>query len=440
MASGPQENHALGQLELYLENLKSKFDKLEALTAPIPAIKIRAASVEIQKAEEALKDLEALACKRLSSIKDAAKKATDRKAFSQLFGPLEEQFFTQYDRFQKINPEANASETARTAEVAVVQANVDNVALEIEEHLAHLNLEVDGEDAANKLSSARYKYFLDSLQEVSGKLDTALPRLYNRLYELEPAKITTHSAALKETAKKHAATRRTVSAAISKFSVEEPDPISSTRNNTMVGLNSQLNDSRTADDNTLVPGTFQSKLHAYKPDSYPSFKDGEYLDYPAFKQEFKTGVQPGRPVAWVIKKLNELTPKHVDLSAKETVDEAWEELDARYGNPIAVADHLLTNFINNTTLSGNDDQKIVQLEGILTKLLVNLRSVDAEDQLTSNISVLSKVFKMIPFSFLKDLTDLRQQHVDVPGQNKALAQWNIVYPFIKAAKKSIFSY
>ena len=116
--------------------------------------KIRAASVEVQKAEEALKDLEALACKRLSSIKDAKKRAADRTTFSQLFGPLEEQFLTQYDRFQQINPEANNAANAKTAEVAVVQANIDGLVLEIEEHLAHLYLEVSGEDTANKLSSA----------------------------------------------------------------------------------------------------------------------------------------------------------------------------------------------------------------------------------------------------------------------------------------------
>ena len=71
MASGAQENQTLGQLQLYLEGLSAKLtaiDALQAANTEIPSVKVRAVACDVQRAEEALKDLEALVTKRIASM------------------------------------------------------------------------------------------------------------------------------------------------------------------------------------------------------------------------------------------------------------------------------------------------------------------------------------------------------------------------------------
>ena len=60
----------------------------------------------------------------------------------------------------------------------------------------------------------------------------------------------------------------------------------------------------------------------YAKEKFPSF-DGLIRDYPQFKQEWVSCVQPGRDEKWSIITLNKNTPKAIDLRNVESLTEAW---------------------------------------------------------------------------------------------------------------------
>ena len=102
---------------------------------------------------------------------------------------------------------------------------------------------------------------------------------------------------------------------------------------------------------------------------------GKTLDFLSFERIFKEGTEGRFPEEMIIRKLNDLTPNEVNLLSCESVAEAWEELRLRYANPVAISYDVIFGFIRNTTLHGNDDQRLVQLEDALRGLKKELSAI-----------------------------------------------------------------
>ena len=57
--------------------------------------------------------------------------------------------------------------------------------------------------------------------------------------------------------------------------------------------------------NTLTALT-KAMSYQYKQQDPPDFKHGKISSYPGFKKEFRTSVEPGKTVSWIINQLNRL--------------------------------------------------------------------------------------------------------------------------------------
>ena len=77
-----------------------------------------------------------------------------------------------------------------------------------------------------------------------------------------------------------------------------------------------------------------------------------YAGYPIFKREWQNVLQVGKSSVWTIANFNRYTKDKVDLSACRTVEEAWNELDMHFANPMTVSADVMSNFAN-YKLEGN---------------------------------------------------------------------------------------
>ena len=99
--------------------------------------------------------------------------------------------------------------------------------------------------------------------------------------------------------------------------------------------------------------SMKANFYMYKPSEPPSFMDPKiYAGYPIFKREWQNVLQVGKSSVWTIANFNRYTKDKVDLSACRTVEEAWNELDMHFANPMTVSADVMSNFAN-YKLEGN---------------------------------------------------------------------------------------
>ena len=65
-------------------------------------------------------------------------------------------------------------------------------------------------------------------------------------------------------------------------------------------------------------------------------------------------VAPGRSADWQLMQLQKKTLKTIDLRNCRTIEEAWESLDDKYGNPVNVSETLITDFVKLNVTGKND--------------------------------------------------------------------------------------
>ena len=83
---------------------------------------------------------------------------------------------------------------------------------------------------------------------------------------------------------------------------------------------------------------------AYAKETFPMF-EGEMRKYPAWRKEMRELVLPGMEVVRQIRVMDKQTPAEVDLQTCTTVEEAWTELDTKYGNKVNISNGLMDDFV-----------------------------------------------------------------------------------------------
>ena len=189
----------------------------------------------------------------------------------------------------------------------------------------------------------------------------------------------------------------------------------------------------------------QSSMAPARPASYnwaketiPKFS-GKSSDFLSFERIFKEGTEGRFPEEMIIRKLNDLTPNEINLLSCESVTEAWEELRLRYANPVAISYDVIFGFIRNTTLHGNDDQRLVQLEDALRGLKKELSAIGSEDQLTGNLFIISCTIRLVPGIFHQQLSQARSKKFP-SGIEDAEGLYQCLAKFLKDEKANILRY
>ena len=105
-----------------------------------------------------------------------------------------------------------------------------------------------------------------------------------------------------------------------------------------------------------------SRCQAYAKEAFPKF-EGEIRKYPAWKKEMKELVLPGLAVFKQIRLLDKQTPEAVDLTNCTTVEEAWVELDTKYGNSPQRCVRKLSTSLSKRAFSGSLSSLLVREAG-----------------------------------------------------------------------------
>ena len=133
----------------------------------------------------------------------------------------------------------------------------------------------------------------------------------------------------------------------------------------------------------------------YAKEKIPTF-DGSVRNYAQFKDEWKTCVIPGRDEKWCLIALNKHTPKQVDLRNVESLDEAWRELDGKYGNPVNVSATLIKDFIEYSSKSHKEGSKVIDVKNEVMRLYNDLKAINEEEQLTKNQYLINQIMVKLP--------------------------------------------
>ena len=93
-----------------------------------------------------------------------------------------------------------------------------------------------------------------------------------------------------------------------------------------------------------APETSTSSAYKfYQKHTMPKF-DGAVKNYPKWKREFVQSILPGIEDCRRVRLLDEHTPDNMDLQNCEKVEDAWDLLDAKYGNKTVISAALLEEF------------------------------------------------------------------------------------------------
>ena len=176
----------------------------------------------------------------------------------------------------------------------------------------------------------------------------------------------------------------------------------------------------------------EPRYQAYAKEAFPKF-EGEIRKYPAWKKEMKELVLPGLSAVKQIRILDKQTPEAVDLTNCTTVEEAWVELDAKYGNSVNISTTLMEEFLGYKLNSVSDESKVVEVKTVVMKLNTNLRAVGFEDHLQASPFILNKIVEMLPRFWQNDFS--KQKATMLAAATEAEAgrpQWTIISEYLKS--------
>ena len=171
---------------------------------------------------------------------------------------------------------------------------------------------------------------------------------------------------------------------------------------------------------------------AYAKETFPKF-EGEIRKYPAWKKEMKELVLPGLEVVRQIRLLDKQSPEAVDLTNCTTVEEAWVELDTKYGNSVNISTTLMEEFLGYKLKGVSDESKVVELRTVVQKLNTNLRAVGFEDHLQASPFILNKIVEMLPRFWQNDYS--KQKASLLAAATKAESgqpQWTAISDYLKS--------
>ena len=174
------------------------------------------------------------------------------------------------------------------------------------------------------------------------------------------------------------------------------------------------------------------RYQAYAKETFPKF-EGEIRRYPAWKKEMKELVLPGMEVVRQIRLLDKQSPEAVDLTNCTTVEEAWVELDTKYGNSVNISTTLMEEFLGYKLKSLSDESKVVELKTVVQKLNTNLRAVGFEDHLQASPFILNKIVEMLPRFWQNDFSKQKRSLMEAATEAEAeRPQWTIISDYLKS--------
>ena len=134
---------------------------------------------------------------------------------------------------------------------------------------------------------------------------------------------------------------------------------------------------------------------AYAKESIPTFK-GQLRQYPSWRKEMKELVLPHLQPVHQIRILDKHSPASVDLQNCDTIKDAWQELDSKFGNSANITTVLMDDFFKVELKSRSDESRLVELKTSVTRLSSDLVAVEQAQVLHENPYAINHIVKLMP--------------------------------------------
>ena len=402
---------------------------------------IRILSTQLTKFRNTLTELDRLTERRLQTdTEDTNLREREIEEWLNEQMALEEEYQTYATKVSDWET-ADADTVAPPPELAAKKSAMTMKINSIKKAIAEVKTAVTKEKAENQnMARAKFDAFNGTLQTIRKRINSDIETLVEQINSLDPdssdnmiTEATKHQDDLN--ALLQVVQQDLLAAPILDQSLFIP-PLASSRQ----GSSNHLAQQMSQDSLNL------SRRHKYKLEDVPDYDGKDPCMYPAFKQEWLEGVQVGQEDSWIIRHLNKKTPKADDLTIFTTAAEAWDYLDQKYANPLVVSSTLIDQFLNTKVIPGpNEETKLANLRHMVMKLIVNLRVVKQEFQMTRNLSVLNHCVKLMPERYCRDFSKCRQMHEQQLGnalapEDVAKNLWECLDKFLKEERLRITTY
>ena len=103
--------------------------------------------------------------------------------------------------------------------------------------------------------------------------------------------------------------------------------------------------------------------------------------------------------------LDSHSPKTCNLENCSTLEEAWAELDHKYGNVVNAAAKLVDEFLKFRPTGKSDETKLDQIKNAVTALNCDLTAVNHQSNLHENAWLLGEIIKLLPKAYAIKFTN-----------------------------------
>ena len=261
------------------------------------------------------------------------------------------------------------------------------------------------------------------------EIDDTLWSEYEQLLELKPdsrAALTTEYAAHKRELREATAQLLTTSMGLLPSS-----PVTSTPDTSLLAAGAASGQV------SNVSGGNSRPAFSYQRERLPVFS-GELRSYPRWSREWKDAQKHyGEDQFFLM--LQNATPAWLDVLANSTLDEVWEQLDARFASTRVVAEAALKDYSAFVPTRKSKNERLIEVAEHVNKVYRDLQSVGKGSEIDQTDHLILKVLDWVDPHHRDELIDLFRKDEKAPPQQR-VGVFKLIFNYLKENRINLLKY
>ena len=290
--------------------------------------------------------------------------------------------------------------------------------------LSQLKLICD--NLASTITSRALKVIKEQINATKAEVTDGLWEEYEKLIELSPDQ-------RQNLSEEYAASKKNITDAAAMLltaalSLLPASPVTSTPNNSLLGA---------SESNSTQGSSINRQSFSYQKEKLPIF-DGQLRSYPRWARQWKHAQQfYGEDQFFLM--LDRSTPKWLDILSNSTIDEAWQQLDARFANTRVVAQAALADYSAFVPKSRSKNDRLIEVAEHVNRVYSDLCAVDKGGELDQTENLILKVLEWVDKDHRDDLVDLYRKDEQAPKERQ-VGVFQLTYKFLKDNRLNLMKY
>ena len=205
-------------------------------------------------------------------------------------------------------------------------------------------------------------------------------------------------------------------------------PVITTPDNSIIG----------ASEASTIQGSVSSRQSfSYQKEKLPIF-DGQLRSYPRWARQWKDAQQfYGEDQFFLM--LDKSTPKWLDILSNATLEEAWQQMDARFANTRVVAQAALADYSAFVPKTKSKNERLIEVAEHVNRVYADLCAVGKGGEMDKTENLILKVLEWVDKDHRDDLVDLfRKDELAPPDRRVGVFQ--LTYKFLKDNRLNLMKY